>query len=252
MIVGAMNNPHKNILKEVGWIARNFDFVDLTLEHPKAFPTTINIPALKKLTKNTKIVGHLGWYLPIGSPFLEMRKAVIDEFELCAIVFSKLGVEKATVHINNPLPLIRDEQTVEFNIWTLRRLVTIGKRYGVQVMGENTGYAFSSPTILGRIFKKVPGLLFNLDIAHANIGFKVNQTPLLIKKFSKKIAHVHISGNKGRIDEHLSIRYGNIRWKSMLKLLKNTGYDGTITLEVFNSKQKIEDKRKLKNIWETL
>ena len=47
------------------------------------------------------------------------------------------------------------------------------------------------------------------------------------------IKHVHVSDNRGTNDDHLPLGVGNIDWKEAISALKSTGYDGTITLEVF-------------------
>jgi len=119
-------------------------------------------------------------------------------------------------------------------------------------MAENTPGLFSDPLLLKKIFDKVPRLLLHLDIGHANIGFKVNQTPLILKYLSKKLAHVHVSDNSGKGDEHLGIGRGNINWPRMLAALKLV-YDGTITIEVFTSpKERVNGAVKIRKIWDDL
>jgi sugar phosphate isomerase/epimerase len=67
------------------------------------------------------------------------------------------------------------------------------------------------------------------------------------------LTHVHISGNHGKHDEHLTISKGNINWNLMLSAVKKAGYDGTISLEVFTSpKERLSDKPKLRKIWDSL
>jgi L-ribulose-5-phosphate 3-epimerase UlaE len=50
---------------------------------------------------------------------------------------------------------------------------------------------------------------------------------------SDRLLHVHLSDNKGKSDDHLAIGAGTIDWKKELRLLKASGYDDTITLEIF-------------------
>ncbi len=252
MLIGSMNNPKNNLVREIKWIKKNFDFLDLTLEMPNSYPDKISIRAVKELIGDFPVVGHTAWYLPIGSPFKELREYALSELEKCIEVFRKLGVDKANVHFDNSLLIIKDENTVDFNIWSLKRLVKIGRKYGMKIMAENTPGLFSQPKVLDHIFKKIPALNFHLDVAHANIDRK-NTTPILVPKFSKRLIHIHISDNHGKHDEHLSIGKGNINWPSVLGVVKDAGYDGTITLEVFTSeKARIEDRPKLRKIWDEL
>ena len=254
MIIGSLNNPSNDLIKEIKWISTNFDFLDLTLELPKAHPDKINVKAVKALIDKRKlpVVGHTAWYLPIGSPFKELRMYALEELEKCAVVFQKLGAEKFNVHFDNSISMIKEKYIIDANIWSLRRLVSIGRKHDLKIMVENTPGFFSKPTVLNKIFKKVPRLLLHLDIAHANIAPK-NQTPMILKTLSKKLTHIHISGNHGKHDEHLPIEKGNIKWPEMLKVVKKTGYNDTISLEVFTSpKARVEDIQKLRKIWNSI
>lgn len=254
MLIGSLNNPANDLLKEIKWVSKNFDFLDLTLELPKAHPDNIHVKAVKALfdEKKLPVVGHTAWYLPIGSPFKELRMYALRELEKCAVVFEALGVEKMNVHFDNSISLLKDKYIIEFNIWTLRRLVSIAKKYGLKVMAENIPGMFSQPKVLNQVFRKVPQLFLHLDIAHANIAPK-NQTPMILKRLSKRLTHMHVSGNHGKHDEHLPIEKGNISWIKMLGIVKAAGYDGTISLEVFTSlKDRLKDKQKLRKLWDDL
>ena len=72
----------------------------------------------------------------------------------------------------------------------------------------------------------------------------------MIKKFNKKLIHIHLHDNDGKEDQHLTIGKGNINWKKVIKVLKKY-YNKTITLEVFESKkERVLSKTKLKKLWE--
>ena len=252
MLIGSMNNPNNNLLKEVKRVVRDFDFLDLTLEMPKARPEKVNIRALKVAIGKTPVVGHTAWYLPIGSPFKELRVYALDELEKGAEAFEKLGVKTFNVHFDTSLGIIDNEHMIEFNLWSLKRLVSIARKRGLDLMAENTPGLFSNPNVLEKVFKKLPKLYLHLDVAHANIGQK-NTTPELVKRFSKRIKHIHISDNHGKEDEHLPLGKGSIDWNAMLSAVKKTGFDKTITLEVFtNTKDLLIDKSKLRKMWDKI
>ena len=246
-----MNNPHLNLLKEIKWVKKSFEFLDLTLEMPKAHPDKLDVRKVKKLIGSMPVVGHTAWYLPIGSPFEELRTYALQELEKCAAVFEKLGVKKMNVHPDTSLP-IKEKHIIESNIWSLKRLVATGRDYGLEIMLENTPGLFSRPEVLGEVFAKVPKLRLHLDIGHANIA-KRNTTPSILSKFHKRLVHVHISDNRGKSDQHLAIGKGKVDWARMLGALKGTGYDDTITLEVFTSpEERLLSIRKLRSIWDKL
>ena len=45
---------------------------------------------------------------------------------------------------------------------------------------------------------------------------------------------MHLSDNKGKVDDHLPLGAGLIDWADAARALKASGYDGTVTLEVFS------------------
>jgi len=255
MIIGAMNNPNEDILKEIKWIAKSrFDFIDLTLEHPMAHPDTINARLLKMEVRKTglPLVGHTAWYLPIGSPFQSVRDFSVREFTRCIEVFRLLDVTAVNVHFDDSLDFLNKAKPIEFNSATLKELVKEGKKYSIKVMAENTPGTFSDPDTISRIFRRVKGLYLHWDIAHANVK-RENSTRKIARRMMKKIIHIHASDNSGKGDEHKPIGKGNVQWKRELGSIKRAGYDKTITLEVFTSKRDLlESKGVFRRIWDSI
>ena len=52
MLIGSMNNPKNSLIKEIRWVKKNFDFLDLTLEMPNSYPDKISIKTVKNLISN--------------------------------------------------------------------------------------------------------------------------------------------------------------------------------------------------------
>ena len=79
MLIGAMNHPRRDVLKEIEWIAEmGLEFIDLTLEPPAASAWQINPQAIRRALEKHRlaVVGHTAYYLPLASPFesaLELR-----------------------------------------------------------------------------------------------------------------------------------------------------------------------------------
>ncbi len=104
---------------------------------------------------------------------------------------------------------------------------------------------------VSKVLRSVPKLLLNLDIGHVNLFGK---NPVrFIKKFHKKIVHVHLHDNNGVADLHLPIGCGIINWKEVIRELK-AYYDGTITLEVFSRDREyvLISRKKLLKLWKEL
>ncbi|NJN67583.1 MAG: sugar phosphate isomerase/epimerase [Chloroflexaceae bacterium] len=49
------------------------------------------------------------------------------------------------------------------------------------------------------------------------------------------MVHVHLSDNRLRRDDHMPLGAGRIGWPRVIQLIQKTGYDDTITLEVFST-----------------
>lgn len=252
MLIGSLNNPKNDLMKEAKWVLKNFDFLDLTLEMPKAYPDKIKIKPLQEIIgKHGKpVVGHTAWYLPIGSPLKEIRLFALEELEKCMDLLEKLGVGRMNVHPDSSLP-IKNDYLIKFNVWSLKRLVSAGRKRSIRIMLENTPCFFSTLPALKEIFASVPRLYLHLDIAHASIGG--NSPDTLVRSFADKIQHVHISDNKLKMDDHLPLGRGDINWKSRIAALKRCGYNDTISLEVFTSPEdRLADKPKLRKAWDNL
>jgi sugar phosphate isomerase/epimerase len=60
-------------------------------------------------------------------------------------------------------------------------------------------------------------------------------TAEILGHYGVRLRHVHLHDNKGgHADLHLALGAGNIDVAGQIALLKQHGYDGTITLEVFS------------------
>jgi sugar phosphate isomerase/epimerase len=253
MLIGAMNNPMHDVVEEIHTYAQSgFDFIDLTLEPEAAYSATFPIEKVKTALEQTGlgIVGHTAYYLPIASPFPELRECALAEMERDFRIFAALGAKKVNVHPQVWVPLHDSRWIREANIASLRRLYHYAETLGLKLMLENVAPTFNTPRDLSMVFAAVPGLGFHLDVGHANLETEHNLTVELASLFANRLEHVHFSDNNGgNLDLHLPLGAGKIDWSWIVHILKRVGYDGTITLEVFTddrdyllfSKQKLED-----------
>ena len=121
-------------------------------------------------------------------------------------------------------------------------------------MVENLDRLFSDVEDLKEILDAVPDAGFHLDVGHANLNLGqggVNRTARLIEAFGDRLAHVHLSDNRGGTDDlHLPLGAGTIKWKEVIRLLKGASYDGTLTLEVFSrEREHLRTSRRLLLEW---
>jgi sugar phosphate isomerase/epimerase len=88
---------------------------------------------------------------------------------------------------------------------------------------------------LAPLLDPFPEIGLHLDIGHANLQVSQNTTEELLQAYGPRLRHVHLHDNKGgSADLHLPLGTGTVDVVQHVRSLKQCGYDGTITLEVFS------------------
>ncbi len=238
MLLGAMNHPQRDPIREMAWMGRlNLGFVDLTLEPPAAASWRVDVEALRAALEryNLRLIGHTAFYLPIASPIPELRAAAIRELQRSIGVFATLGAQWVNVHPDARMHFHTREEMVEENRHSLAELLLFAAERGVGLMLENTPKCFNSVEQLAPLLEPLPELGLHLDIGHANLEVEENTTAALLAHYGPRIRHVHLHDNRGGSgDLHLPLGAGTLDVRRELAELKASGYDGTITLEVFS------------------
>jgi sugar phosphate isomerase/epimerase len=251
MLVGAMNFPARSVLKEIHRIHEDgFDFVDLTIEPPAAFD--VDGKEIGSLIRDLGLgaVGHTAWYLPLASPWPEMGRLARDLYRRSLDVFSDAEVELVNVHPDGRLPLHSRDQVLARNAEAIARLADDASDRGLHLMVENDDRTLAAVEDLRVVLDAVPGAGFHLDVGHANLHLargEPNRTAGLLEAFGQRLAHVHVSDNRGSEDLHLPLGAGTIDWKKAIRLLKAAGWDSTVTLEVFSRER--EHLRTSRRLW---
>ncbi len=70
------------------------------------------------------------------------------------------------------------------------------------------------------------------DFGHANLA-QIDQCAAL-RQIGKRLKVLHVDDNRGKKDDHLAPYFGTIVWEPIMKTLKEIGYDGDFTYEIFN------------------
>ncbi len=236
MLFGAMNNPMVDIYEEIEIIAElGFDFIDLTLEPEQTYSAAVDAGKIAKALARAGLagVGHTAWYLPIASPFPEMRLVALNELRRCLLVFRDLGFRKMNVHPQTRVPLHEEDWITAQNVESLASLADLAKTMGMKIMLENTPH-FSRVGQLKPILDAVPDVELLLDVGHSNVGQPFLRAEEILANFGDRLGHVHLSDNRGGLDDqHLPLGVGNINWLKVARLFRQVGYDGTATIEVF-------------------
>jgi sugar phosphate isomerase/epimerase len=252
MLVGAMNFPGRSVIKEIHRIAEdNFDFVDLTLEPPATW-----LPDGKEIARllgdlGLSVVGHTAWHLPIASPFKELREQSRDLYRRGLDCFADAGVTLVNVHPDQRVPMHSLDQVRKMNAEAISLLAQDAAQRGITLMVENLDRMFSGVDDLTAILDEVPEVGFHLDVGHANLNLgrgQKNRTKDLLGAFGDRLSHVHLSDNRGGDgDLHLPLGAGAIDWSGVARTLREAGWDGTVTLEVFSRER--EYLRMSRKLW---
>ncbi len=235
MIIGAMNNPHKKLVEEIHLFGEmNFDYLELTIEHPHARPEFIEKNKKEILdaiqSYNLGIIAHLPWYFSLAHPYERIEKAIHTEFISAFRIASLFGAKKITLHTETMSPSIQSREShVEGTVRSLKALHKEAMNMGLDLLIENLDAKSFSIKEFGRLFSEVD-MGMTLDIGHANTTRGEGYENYL-KNFSPRIRHVHFHDNLGQNDDHLPLGAGKMDVKKVVEALK-AKYDGSITLEV--------------------
>ena len=168
---------------------------------------------------------------------------------------SMLGAEIAAVHPRVYFSGGREdtEQSFKYNCRYYSPLVSEAERLGCMLGIENmptfpgwdmTFYT-NRPSEHRRIidFFDSPAVCGVWDFGHAYLA---NDDPAeALKTLGSRIKGTHVHDNHGKDDEHLTPLLGTIDWNSEMKALKETGFDGYLTMElhyndIFSDAEKIK------------
>ena len=240
---GNTTNPSEDILKEIKTIGRmGFDFAEIGIEGPKAFPETLvrkKRKILKLLDKYGMFaIAHTAWFIDLGCPYENVRRAWVEEGKKAIDTARELGIKLVNFHFDCSTPLmLRDarirRRILENHVRSLKELNEYGS--GMKIMLENGAIQewSSNAENLRYIMKKVKDIGFHLDVGHAFVHGGMKNVMKFLRIFRKRLVHIHMHDNYGVKDDHLPVGVANIDYEKIVKTLKRAGYDKTVSFEVF-------------------
>ncbi len=169
-------------------------------------------------------------------PFI--REALLRRLEISIRWTSALEARTLVFHPGNSTAIERfsPRSAWKYNLESIRRLVGYADNYGVEIMVENVPepfpYILKSVRDFERFFDEMgDDIRMVLDVAHANIR---GETEEFVESFGDRIGHVHVSDNDGESDVHLQIGEGTIDWEETIDMLKESKFDGWVTVESYS------------------
>lgn len=159
---------------------------------------------------------------------------------------SSCGIDKVVFHLSQSLtpPAI-----CELGFTRVKELLKVCEEYNVYLALENLRY----PKYLDAVLENVTSdkLICCFDSGHANC-FTKNIEIYDFEKYQGLIKCLHLHDNHGEKDEHLLPFMGNINFEEVLRKLKNTGFNGPLTLEVIVKKEVLPEEEFIRKAKETL
>jgi sugar phosphate isomerase/epimerase len=179
----------------------------------------------------------------------DIREAAIRDVIQGLDFFKEAGAKVVTVHPDPGRGAIDQSTIISLNALSFKIISDEAEKMGLTIVAENVPGHFSSVESIKTLLATVPALRFHLDVGHAHI--RGNRFRQLLSAFKSKLLHVHLSDNRFRADDHMPIGAGNIDWDQVIPAIKKTGYDSTVTLEVFSPDKRyvIASKEKVLELW---
>jgi len=264
MKYGAMNFPVKPLLQEIEEIGElGFDYVELTMDPPEAAPQ--KVIAQKKSILNLLncykmgITGHLPTFVWTSDLYDSLRKASLQENVEAIEASAELGIEKLVLHpgyITGMGKFVIDKAK-RYGLESIEAILKKANSLGMTLCIENMfpqANFLTQPHEFQEVFEIFPEIRLALDIGHANLGGDRNRAIEFIQRYGYRIGHIHANDNFGKEDNHLPIGAGIIDFERIVKALKQTSYDETMTIEVFSKDRDYLriSQEKMKKMWESL
>ena len=244
MQYGAMNFPVKPIFSEIEEIAAfEFDYLELSMDAPLAHYAIIEQQKneiLNALARHSLgLVCHLPCFVFTADLTESIRLASLNEMLNSLDVVSELKARKAILHpsIISGLGMYAMDLSLKYAFESLDAITAKADELGIVLGLENMFPRYQTCYETGSfidIFNRYPNLKLTLDTGHANLGSLDGRRALeFIERLGHRLAHLHVSDNLGKRDDHFPIGQGNIDFKAIISALKYAGYNDTVTFEVF-------------------
>lgn len=239
MKIGAVNDYNNDICDEIRLIAsEGFDFVDLTLEPISG--NRLDAAGVKEALDETglEVIGHTSPFFPVIFPLKSVREASMEELTKYVDFFSGLDIKLMNIHPSLNGTLMVEKDIIRYNREFIAKLNDICLKKGITLMVETVAKPLNTPEVFNNLLDGMDNIKVHLDVGHCNINSDRNLVEEFFAAFGDRIAHIHFSDNFGNSDDHLPLGCGSIDWKKTADILKEYGYDKTITLEVFTQNRK--------------
>ena len=167
----------------------------------------------------------------------EKREARIKHTIDCIDLAYQLGAKNLSIEPGGPLVLsdnLSAERALQLFKQGLEKILPEAEKKRVKILIE------PEPGLLLENSKQFLGFIKNLDSKYLRLNFDighfycVNEDPsTLILELREYIEHFHMADIKDRVHYHLIPGLGTIDFKKVFKSIKDIGFDGYVTVELY-------------------
>jgi sugar phosphate isomerase/epimerase len=203
-------------------------------------------------------ISGLGYYPNPLTPDVAEANAVVVQLQRVIAAAKALRVPVVNTFVGRDWVKSVDENWPRFlSVWT--DLIRFAEDHGVRVAIENCPMLFtrdewpggknlaSSPAIWRRMFESLPSDSFGLNYDPSHLVWQQMDYLAPLREFASRIFHVHckdVRVDRERLDQVGILAYpnefhtpklpgrGEIDWALFLALLRETGYEGPVCVEV--------------------
>ena len=262
---GAMNHPARSILGELeAFAGLGFDFLELTLDPPEAHYSQvrrIRPQLLQDLQRwGMDLVCHMPTFVSLADLTDRIRQASLEEVLLSLEAAAGLQPQHVVLHPAHITAMgsYVTDLSRQYALDSLAAIAAKAGELGLAVCLENMfprSRFCVEPDDFQQVFARFPALNMTLDIGHGCIGSSRGKRVLqFIERFAARIHHLHVSDNFGRRDDHLPVGSGSIPFATILRALKEAGFNRTVTFEVFSPDRRYlrDSRRTFEDLWSSL
>jgi sugar phosphate isomerase/epimerase len=201
-------------------------------------------------------------YLSLGTPYPEVRKAILERMRLCLDLAQDVGAERRTVHPSPPYnfaiggrpgPYVEGHRDLYGE--ALREGIggVLEEADGVQVCVENDGLTPLVEAVLEGLLAEEPGLFLTLDIPKAcdpRMGAPTERVEAFYSRNLGRVREAHLHDRRPGGAYHDVLGQGVIDHASFLRML--APHDLHFNLEIRPRENAYTSLLWLKNLWKEI
>ncbi len=202
--------------------------IELWGEPPHAYPGRTNVTAIRDVLSpyDVQISVHGPFHeLNPGCIYPPVSESVSKTLEEFVRFADRVGATTITFHPGHSFTEGLVDESIRRTVQVLKGLEkAAGGSVRINIENEvlnDSGFAFylgSRREWLDNILSRVPELGVTLDTGHSNVN---GEDPVrFLKRYGRKVSHVHLNNNHGRADEHNVLGDGTFKARRFLKIAR--------------------------------